>query len=370
MFASTVRGPVLVTGGAGYIGSHVCKALAEAGAQPICLDSLEKGHEWAVQWGALARGDVGDGRFVEEVFVRHKPQVVIHLAGYIEVGESVANPERYLVNNSAKSHVLISAALRHKVEAFVFSSTCAVYGLPQSERLAEAHRIAPINPYAVSKQRRTRPLSGGVARLARRLVALFQRHGRRRRRRDRRGHEPETHLLPLAVDAALGLRGALVVHGEDYPTRRLVRARLCACHRSRRRPSRAVQWLYADRPAVAGTMSSTWVRHWPQCQASRGLGWPAPSGGRFRTSMARGGRAIRPCWWDAFPRPPANWDGRRHDALKRRSRTRCDGGGRCFADRAGLPTRTTGKEKPTRFVSGGPVDELGAGEDSPSAGEG
>ena len=128
MFASTVRGPVLVTGGAGYIGSHVCKALAEAGAQPLCLDTLEKGHEWAVRWGDLARGDVGDGRLVEEVFQRHKPQVVIHLAGYIEVGESVVNPERYLVNNSAKSRVLIGAAIRHKVEAFVFSSTCAATG--------------------------------------------------------------------------------------------------------------------------------------------------------------------------------------------------------------------------------------------------
>ncbi len=90
-----------------------------------------EGHEWAVRWGDPARGDVGDGRLVEEIFQRHKPQVVIHLAGYIEVGESVVNPERYLVNNSAKSRVLIGAAIRHKVEAFVFSSTCAVYGLPQ-----------------------------------------------------------------------------------------------------------------------------------------------------------------------------------------------------------------------------------------------
>lgn len=123
----------------GDIGSHVCKALAEAGAQPICLDTLEKGHEWAVRWGDLARGDVGDGRLVEEIFQCHKPQVVIDLAGYIEVGESILNPERYLVNNAAKSRVLIDAAIRHKVEAFVFSSTCAVYGLPQSGLLQEAH---------------------------------------------------------------------------------------------------------------------------------------------------------------------------------------------------------------------------------------
>src|SRR5580698_2764913 len=103
----SVTGPVLVTGGAGYIGSHVCKALAEAGAQPICLDTLEKGHDWAVRWGSLERGDVGDGRFADfdiacemDDDLRHKPKFVIHLAGYIEVGESVAHPERYLTNNA------------------------------------------------------------------------------------------------------------------------------------------------------------------------------------------------------------------------------------------------------------------------------
>jgi UDP-glucose-4-epimerase GalE len=219
LFASTVRGPVLVTGGAGYIGSHVCKALAEAGAQPLCLDTLEKGHEWAVRWGDLARGDVGDGRLVEEVFQRHKPQVVIHLAGYIEVGESVANPERYLVNNSAKSRVLIGAAIRHKVEAFVFSSTCAVYGLPQTELLAESHRIAPINPYASSKASVERALDAAAWQgLRAASLRYFNATGADAAAEIGEAHDPETHLLPLAVDAALGLRGSLVVHGSDYRT--------------------------------------------------------------------------------------------------------------------------------------------------------
>ena len=219
MFASTVRGPVLVTGGAGYIGSHVCKALAEAGAQPLCLDTLEKGHEWAVRWGDLARGDVGDGRLVEEVFQRHKPQVVIHLAGYIEVGESVVNPERYLVNNSAKSRVLINAAIRHKVEAFVFSSTCAVYGMPQADLLEEGHKIAPINPYAVSKASVERALEAATWRgLRSASLRYFNAAGADAGGEIGEAHEPETHLLPLAVDAALGLRGTLIVHGEDYPT--------------------------------------------------------------------------------------------------------------------------------------------------------
>jgi UDP-glucose-4-epimerase GalE len=219
LFASAIPQPVLVTGGAGYIGSHVCKALAEAGAQPVCLDTLEKGHDWAVRWGSLERGDVGDSRFVEAVFLRHKPRVVIHLAGYIEVGESVAHPERYLVNNAAKSRVLIGAAIRHKVDAFVFSSTCAVYGLPQSELLAEEHRIAPINPYAASKASVERALEAAAWRgLRAASLRYFNATGADAAGEIGEAHDPETHLLPLAVDAALGLRPSLVVHGSDYPT--------------------------------------------------------------------------------------------------------------------------------------------------------
>lgn len=218
MLASSVRRPVLVTGGAGYIGSHVCKALAEGGVQPICLDTLERGHEWAVRWGVLERGDVGDGRFVEEVFLRHKPQAVIHLAGYIEAAESVSYPERYLRNNAAKSRVLIGAALRHKVEAFVFSSTCAVY-LPQSGLLAEEDRVAPTNPYAVSKASVERALDAAVWQgLRSASLRYFNATGADAAGEIGEAHEPETHLLPLAVDAALGLRASLTVHGSDYAT--------------------------------------------------------------------------------------------------------------------------------------------------------
>ena len=128
---------VLVTGGAGYIGSHVSKALADSGLTPVCYDTLEKGHEWAVRWGPLERGDIGDAARLDEVFTRHKPRAIIHLAGYIEVGELVREPERYLHNNATKTAALIEAAMRHGIEAFVFSSTCAVYGLPQSELLDE-----------------------------------------------------------------------------------------------------------------------------------------------------------------------------------------------------------------------------------------
>ena len=179
---------ILVAGGAGYIGSHVCKALAEAGDKPVCYDTLEKGHDWAVQWGPLERGDIGDKARLDEVFARHRPQAVIHLAGYIEVGELVRQPERYLHNNATKTDALIDAALRHDIEAFVFSSSCAVYGLPQTDLLAETHPIAPISPYAEFKaQGRAGARRGRRSRPALGVVALLQRRRRRLRRDDRRG---------------------------------------------------------------------------------------------------------------------------------------------------------------------------------------
>ena len=214
-----MRQTILVTGGAGYIGSHVCKALAEAGHQPVCFDTLEKGHEWAVRWGPLERGDIGDAVRLADVFGRHRPSAVIHLAGYIEVGESMNQPERYLHNNADKSDVLIEGALRHGVDRFVFSSSCAVYGLPQTDLLTESHRIAPLNPYAESKARVERALAAAAGR-GLRSVALryFNATGADADGAIGEAHHPETHLLPLAADAALGLGPAITLLGTDYPT--------------------------------------------------------------------------------------------------------------------------------------------------------
>ena len=210
---------ILVTGGAGYIGSHVCKALAEAGHRPVCFDTLEKGHEWAVRWGPLECGDIGDVQRLDEVFRRHRPSAVIHLAGYIEVGESVGQPERYLHNNATKSNVLIEASLRHGVDTLVFSSTCAVYGLPQTDLLAETHRIAPISPYAESKARVERALAAAAARgLRSAALRYFNAAGADADGTIGEAHHPETHLLPLAADAVLGLGPALTLLGTDYPT--------------------------------------------------------------------------------------------------------------------------------------------------------
>jgi UDP-glucose-4-epimerase GalE len=214
-----MSGVVLVTGGAGYIGSHVSKALAESGFTPVCYDTLEKGHEWAVQWGPLERGDIGDAARLEEVFARHKPRAIVHMAGYIEVGESVRQPDRYLHNNATKSRVLVAAAVYHGIDAFVFSSTCAVYGVPKTEQLDETHSIAPLSPYAHSKAQveitLTRAASEGLRSAS---LRYFNAAGADISGEIGEAHEPETHLLPLAVDAMLGVGPPLTLLGHDYPT--------------------------------------------------------------------------------------------------------------------------------------------------------
>lgn len=214
-----MKGAALVTGGAGYIGSHVCKALADAGTVPVCYDTLENGHDWAVRWGPLERGDIGDAARLDEVFARHRPTAVIHLAGYIQVGESVRQPKRYLHNNVTKSGTLIATAMKHGVEAFVFSSSCAVYGVPQTDLLAESHPIAPLSPYGESKARVERSLDAAARRgLRAASLRYFNAAGADAGGEIGEAHDPETHLMPLAVDAALGLAPPLTVLGTDYPT--------------------------------------------------------------------------------------------------------------------------------------------------------
>ena len=199
---------------------------------------------------------------------------MIHLAGYIEVGESVNQPERYLHNNAAKSDALIEASLRHGVEALVFSSTCAVYGLPQTDLLAETHRIAPISPYAESKARVERALAAAAARgLRSAALRYFNAAGADADGAIGEAHHPETHLLPLAADAVLGLGPALTLLGTDYPTpdgscirdfvhvTDLADAHLRALERLQRAPGRGVHEAfnlgsgtgYSVRQAIAET---------------------------------------------------------------------------------------------------------------------
>ena len=142
---------VLVAGGAGYVGSHVCLALSQAGFRPVVYDNLSNGHAAFVQWGPLEEGDIGDAARLDQVIARHQPVAVLHFAALIEVGESVKAPGRFYQNNVAGAITLIEAARRGGVEALVFSSTCATYGDPVRLPMDETHPQAPLNPYGRSK---------------------------------------------------------------------------------------------------------------------------------------------------------------------------------------------------------------------------
>src|SRR5437763_11385423 len=143
---------VLVTGGAGYVGSHACKALAAAGYTPIAYDSLVHGHERAVRWGPLEQGDILDRVRLDEVLGKYRPEAVMHFAAFAYVGESVGNPGKYYRNNLCGTVTLLESMRDHEVERIVFSSSCATYGVPESLTNKETHPQNPVNPYGASKR--------------------------------------------------------------------------------------------------------------------------------------------------------------------------------------------------------------------------
>jgi UDP-glucose-4-epimerase GalE len=211
---------VLVTGGAGYIGSHTCKALALAGCLPVTLDNLIHGHKAAVRWGPLVEGDIRDRALVEGAIREHRIEAVVHFAGYAYVGESMRDPGKYFGNNVAASLALLEAMQARGVGRFVFSSTCATYGVPESLPILEEHSQRPVSPYGESKLFVERALHWyGVAH-GLRSVALryFNAAGADPDGQIGEDHDPETHLIPLAIGAALGKRPPLQIYGADYPT--------------------------------------------------------------------------------------------------------------------------------------------------------
>ena len=157
------NGAVLVTGGAGYIGSHVCKALAGAGYLPIAFDKMVYGHEWAVKWGPLEVGDICDATRLAEVITEWQPVAVVHLAAYAYVGESVEDPEKYYCKNLGGMLSLLSAVREAGIRRFVFSSSCVVYGEPEQVPITEVHACNPVNPYGVTKYAGERMLRDFVA---------------------------------------------------------------------------------------------------------------------------------------------------------------------------------------------------------------
>lgn len=210
---------VFVTGGAGYIGSHACKALAGAGYLPVTYDSLEHGHEWAVQWGPLEQGDIRDGARLADVLEKYQPIAVMHFAAYAYVGESVTDPGRYYQNNVAGTLSLLEAMRLADIKDVVFSSTCATYGNPLTEKITEAHPQHPINPYGRSKLMIEQILADYVDAYSFRCAILryFNAAGADPEGEIGEIHEPETHLIPLAIQAAYG-NDKLKVFGTDYRT--------------------------------------------------------------------------------------------------------------------------------------------------------
>lgn len=212
---------VLVVGGAGYIGSHTCLDLANKGFQPVVYDNFSNGHREFVKWGPAEEGDIRDRARLDEVLAKHKPAAILHFAALIEVGESVKDPVSFYENNVIGTLTLLSAAQAAGVGAFVFSSTCATYGLPQSVPLDESHRQVPINPYGRTKYIVEQALADYDQYKGLRSVVLryFNAAGADFEGRIGEWHTPETHAIPLAIDAALGRRQGFKVFGSDYDTR-------------------------------------------------------------------------------------------------------------------------------------------------------
>ena len=212
---------VLVVGGAGYIGSHTCLDLANKGFQPVVYDNFSNGHREFVKWGPAEEGDIRDRVRLDEVLAKHKPAAILHFAALIEVGESVKDPVSFYENNVIGTLTLLSAAQAAGVNAFVFSSTCATYGLPQSVPLDESHRQVPINPYGRTKYIVEQALADYDQYKGLRSVVLryFNAAGADFEGRIGEWHTPETHAIPLAIDAALGRRQGFKVFGSDYDTR-------------------------------------------------------------------------------------------------------------------------------------------------------
>ena len=212
---------VLVAGGAGYVGSHVCLALAQAGFTPVVYDNLSNGHAAFVQWGPLEEGDIRDASRLDDVIARHRPVALLHFAALIEVGESVRQPGRFYENNVAGTISLIEAARRGGIERMVFSSTCATYGDPVRLPMDEAHPQAPLNPYGRSKLMIEQALADYSTYAGFRSVCLryFNAAGADEEGRIGERHEPETHAIPLALQTALGQRTRFKLFGDDYDTR-------------------------------------------------------------------------------------------------------------------------------------------------------
>ena len=211
---------VLVTGGAGFIGSHACKALAEAGYLPVTYDNLSTGHAEAVKWGPLQLGDVQDVARLSEVLSACKPAAVMHFAASAYVGESVTDPQKYYRNNVVGMSCLLDAMAATGLKTLVFSSSCATYGEPDVSPINEDTAQHPINPYGRTKlicEDMIRDSSSAHG-LRYAILRYFNAAGADPAGELIEHHVPETHLIPSVLMAALGLRDEIQIFGTDFPT--------------------------------------------------------------------------------------------------------------------------------------------------------
>ena len=211
---------VIVTGGAGYIGSHTCKELAKAGIEVIAYDNLSTGHKDFIKWGPFEQGELADKARLQQVFDKHKPDGVIHFAAFAYVGESVRNPGNYFRNNVVGTLNLLEAMRDSEVKNIVVSSTCAVYGIPEKLPISEDTPHNPISPYGASKMFMERMLPDFEVAHGIQWTALryFNACGADPEKEVGELHDPETHLIPRVLMAANGDIPHLEVFGDDYPT--------------------------------------------------------------------------------------------------------------------------------------------------------
>ena len=211
---------ILITGGAGYIGSHANKLLNQKGYKTIIFDNLIYGHKEAVKWGEFVLGDLNDANLLRLVFEKYNIEAVMHFAAFAYIGESVENPEKYYVNNVSNTLNLLNVMKNFGCKYFIFSSTCATYGNPEYTPLDENHPQSPINPYGQSKLMIEKILSDYSNAYNFKYVSLryFNAAGADVDCEIGESHDPETHLIPLILDAAIGKREDIKVFGTDYDT--------------------------------------------------------------------------------------------------------------------------------------------------------
>src|ERR1035441_7797143 len=214
------RMKVLVTGGAGYIGSHAAKALAKAGHEPVVLDNLSSGHRWAVKWGRLLDWDLADGDRISQFLQKERVGAVMHFAAWLLVGESVLEPRKYYWNNVVNTLRLLDAMLAAGVKRIVFSSSAATYGNPRTVPIPEDHPKEPVNPYGETKLAMERALQwyGNAYDLKWMALRYFNAAGADIDGELGESHDPEAHIIPLTIKAALGQRPNVEIYGTDYPT--------------------------------------------------------------------------------------------------------------------------------------------------------